>query len=79
MLNETKSKYIIFNRTQADFNTRLTSNDKAIDQVHDGRLLGVLLSDDLKFDRNTQKFISLNRNEMVVCSPRSLLESILGI
>ena len=51
VLNEKKSKYMIFNRS--DFNTRLTLNGRTIDQVQEVRLLGVLLSDDLKFDSNT--------------------------
>ena len=54
VLNDTKSKYIIFNRAQADFNTRLKLNNTNIDQVQEVRLLGVLLSDDLKFGKNTQ-------------------------
>ena len=49
LLNEKKSKYIIFNRAQADFNTRLTMNDTNLDQVQEVRLLGVLILDDLKF------------------------------
>ena len=53
-LNEGKSKYIIFNRAQADFNTRLIMNNTKLDQVHEVRLLGVLLTDDLSFERNTQ-------------------------
>ena len=54
VLNEKKSKYIIFNRAQADFNTRLQMNNTNIEQVHEVRLLGVLLSDDLKFSKHTQ-------------------------
>ena len=54
VLNERKSKYIIFNRAQADFNTRLTLNNTNIEQVHEARVLGVVLTDDLKFERNTQ-------------------------
>ena len=54
VLNESKSKYIVFNRAQADFNTRLTMNDTKLDQVHEVRLLGVLLTDNLRFEKNTQ-------------------------
>ena len=54
MLNEKKSQYIIFNRAQADFNTRLKLNDNNIEEVHKVRLLGVLLTDDLKFQKNTE-------------------------
>ena len=54
MLNKSKSKYIIFNRAQADFNTRLEIDGTKPEQVHEVKLLGVLLTDDLKFERNTQ-------------------------
>ena len=53
VLNEQKSKYIVFNRAMADFNTRLTINQNVIDQVHAARLLGVIISDDLSFEKNT--------------------------
>ena len=54
VLNEQKSKYIVFNRAMADFNTRLTIDQKVIDQVHEARLLGVIISDDLSFEKNTE-------------------------
>ena len=54
VLNERKSKYIVFNRAQADLNTRLVMNTVKLDQVHEARLLGVLLTEDLKFEKNTQ-------------------------
>ena len=50
VLNEKKSKYIIFNRAQADFNTRLTLNNINLEQVREARVLGVVLTDYLKFD-----------------------------
>ena len=53
VLNEAKSKYIVFSRAQADLNTRLVMNNVKLDQVHAARLLGVLLTDDLKFEQNT--------------------------
>ena len=53
-LNIKKTKYITFNTAQADFNTRLKIKNTNIEQVHETRVLGVLLSDDLKFERNTQ-------------------------
>ena len=53
VLNEAKSKYIVFSRAQADLNTRLVMNNIHLDQVHEARLLEVLLTDDLKFERNT--------------------------
>ena len=54
VLNESKSKYILFNQAQADFNTRLLMNNTKLDQVQEIRLLGVLLTEDLSFDRNTE-------------------------
>ena len=81
VLNETKSKYIVFNRAQADLNTRLVMNNVKLDQVHEARLLAVLLTDDLKFDKNTQdickrafarislitklKFVGVQRHDLV--------------
>ena len=53
-LNGDKSKYIIFNRAQADFNTRLTLEGNSLEQIHQVRLLGVVLTDDLKWEANTQ-------------------------
>ena len=54
VLNIKKTKYIFFNTAQADFNTRLKIKDTNIDQVHEARVLGDILTDDLKFERNTQ-------------------------
>ena len=81
VLNENKSKYIVFNRAQADLNTRLVMNNVKLDQVHEARLLGVLLTDDLKFEKNTQdickrafarislitklKFVGVQRHDLV--------------
>ena len=81
VLNDTKSRYKVFNRAQADLNTRLVMNNVKLDQVHEARLLGVLLTDDLKFDKNTQdickrafarislitklKFVGVQRHDLV--------------
>ena len=53
VLNAVKSKYMIFNTAMADFNTRLTINNTNLDQVSEARVLGVILTDDMKFERNT--------------------------
>ena len=58
VLNIKKTKYIIFNRAQADFNTRLKFKDINIEQVHEARVLGVIVSYDLKFERNTKDICS---------------------
>ena len=54
LLNETNFNYIIFNRAHADFNTRLLMNNLKLDQVHEVRLLNVLLTESPLFDRNTE-------------------------
>ena len=53
VLNAVKSKYMIFNTAMADFNTRLTINNTNLDQVSEARVLGVILTDDMKFEKNT--------------------------
>ena len=52
-LNEDKSSYMIFSRSIENFATRLKLNDIKLDQVHNVRLLGVLIQDNLKWDSNT--------------------------
>ena len=52
-LNSDKSNYMIFSRTRQDFATRLKLNDIKLDQVHEARLLGVIIQDNLKWDLNT--------------------------
>ena len=52
-LNEAKSSYMIFTRMEQEFRSRLTLNDIKLDQVHEVRLLGLLITDDLKWDSNT--------------------------
>ena len=51
-LNEAKSSYMIFTRMEQEFRSRLTLNDIKLDQVHEVRLLGLLITDDLKWDSN---------------------------
>ena len=57
VLNIKKTKYIIFNTAQADFNTRLKIKDTNIDQVHEARVLGVILTDDLKFAKEHPRYM----------------------
>ena len=52
-LNEEKSSYMIFSRSIENFATRLTLNNIKLEQLHDVRLLGVIIQDDLKWDSNT--------------------------
>ena len=52
-LNEEKCNYMIFSRAQQDFATRLMINDKKIEQINVTKVLGIWISEDLSWDRNT--------------------------
>ena len=58
MLNENKTKTMIFNYTDNHkFTTRLSVNGKNIQVVENTKLLGTVISDDLKWDLNTDPLI----------------------
>ena len=58
MLNEEKSKFMIFNFTRnLQFNTRFQINGKNLEQVDHTKLLGTIVSSDLSWWRNTQFII----------------------
>ena len=52
-LNEKKCNYLVFSRAQVDFATRLQVNNNIIDKVNVTKLLGVWISEDLTWFRNT--------------------------
>ena len=54
-INEAKSNYLIFTRTRTDFMTRLTLNNTKLEQVRVTKLLGVWISEDLSWSKNTQE------------------------
>ena len=54
-LNEEKSNYIIFSRSREDFSTRLTINEKKLEQLKVAKLLGVWISEDLSWSKNCQE------------------------
>ena len=59
LLNEAKTKTMIFNYTNNhQFSTRLSVNEKNIQVVENTKLLGTILSDDLKWDLNTDQIIN---------------------
>ena len=54
ILNQKKTKIMIFNFTQNyQFVTRLTLNNENLEIVKSTKLLGVIISDNLKWDENT--------------------------
>ena len=55
MVNEKKTKTMIFNCTDMyQFTTRLTVNEKPIEVINSNRLIGTILTDDLKWDSNCE-------------------------
>ena len=58
LINEKKTKTIIFNYTDNyQFTTRLSINDKNIEVIDSTRLLGTIISKDLKWDLNTAAIV----------------------
>ena len=59
-LNEAKTKHIIFNFSKRDqFTTDLSVNEKKIEIVNETRLLGTILTSDLKWDKNTKEIVKM--------------------
>ena len=51
-MNEKKSNYMIFSRSQEKFSTRLALNGVCLEKVNATKLLGVWLTDDLSWSKN---------------------------
>ena len=51
-LNAAKCEYMIFSRSEEDFATRLSVNDKILNRVRESKILGVWISDTLSWSRN---------------------------
>ena len=67
LLNPIKSKYMIVNFcTSLQFRTRLYINDSILDQVQSTRLLGVIISDDLSWQKNTQDICKRANKRMII-------------
>ena len=54
-LNEAKCNFMVFTRSKEDFATRLKVNNCKIDQVSVSKILGIWISEDLSWDRNTKE------------------------
>ena len=54
-LNEAKCNYLVFSRSQEDFATRLSVNNRVIDRLSVTKILGVWISEDLSWSRNCQE------------------------
>ena len=72
-LNPEKSKYMIINFcTSYQFRTRLNVENSLMEQVHETRLLGVILQDDLSWNLNTQNLVKRAFSRMIIL--RKLIE-----
>ena len=57
-LNEEKTKFMIFNFTKKrQFTTRLNLNGKNVENVNEMKLLGTIITNDLKWNKNTKFLI----------------------
>ena len=54
-LNQAKCNYMIFSRSKTQFATRLMIDDQVIERVSVSKLLGIWISDDMSWSRNTQE------------------------
>ena len=67
MVNEKKTKTMIFNCTDKyQFTTRLTMNEKPIEVITSTRLLGTILTDDLKWDSNCENLTKRANGRMEI-------------
>ena len=57
LLNEKKTKVMIFNATDQKFTTRLKLNNENLEVVKHTKLLGVEITDDLKWNNNTESLV----------------------
>ena len=54
-LNEDKSKYMVFTRSNTEFATRLTLNGNTMERIEEVKLVGVWLTTFLDWDKNTRE------------------------
>ena len=58
LINEKKTKNLIFNFTEKyQFSTRLWLNDEIIEILESTKLLGTIISNDLRWDLNTKNIV----------------------
>ena len=66
-INENKSKIMVFNFTKDyQFSSRLTIEDKMLPTVSETKLLGTIITDDLKWNKNTALIVKKANTRMEV-------------
>ena len=80
-LNIKKTKNIIFNFTKNhQFSTQLTVDDEPIEIVKETKLLGTHITEDLKWDRNTEEIVkSAWKRMQLLCKSASFTSSIMDL
>ena len=65
VLNEKKTKYMIFNFSKKyPFSTRLELKNTKIERISEIKLLGTVITDDLKWERNTAELVKKGNARM---------------
>ena len=65
MINEKKTKTLIFNYTEKyQFTTRLTINNEQIEVIDSTKLLGTIITNDLKWDSNCKSLVKKANSRM---------------
>ena len=65
ILNQKKTKVMIFNFTENyQFTTRLEMNSENLEVVSQAKLLGVIITNDLKWDSNTDYLVKKANSRM---------------
>ena len=54
-LNEAKSNYMVFSRSDTEFSTRLSLNNRTIERIEEVKLVGVWLTTWLHWNKNTRE------------------------
>ena len=54
-LNEDKSNYMVFSRSETEVATRLTLNGNTLDRIEEVKLLGVWITTWLDWEKNTKE------------------------
>ena len=66
-LNSSKTKYMIFNFCKSsNFQTRLYVQNNLFEQVRETKLLGVIITDDLKWHKNTKSLVKRANQRMII-------------
>ena len=65
MINEKKTKTLIFNYTEKyQFTTRLTINNEQIEVIDSTKLLGTIITNDLKWESNCKSLVKKANSRM---------------